>query len=148
MKDVFNGFKEFIMRGNVVELAVAVIIGAAFGQIVTAITDAIITPLIALIFRAPDLSGALSFTIVNTHFYPGVVLDAIINFLIIAAAVYFVIVLPINKLSSMRKKGETAEPEAPPEDVLLLQEIRDLIAQSTGGTTANFRGNPPAGSSD
>ena len=145
MKDVFSGFKEFIMRGNVVELAVAVIIGAAFSNIVSAIVDGIITPLIALLFRAPDLSG-VHFTIVNTTFAYGAVLNAIINFLIVAAAVYFVIVLPINKLSALRKKGQEDEPEAPAEDVLLLQEIRDLIAQSTGGTTANVKGDtPPAG---
>ncbi len=132
MKDVLNGFKEFIMRGSVVELAVAVVIGGAFAKLIDTIVDAIITPVIALLFREPNLSSVLSFEINGARFFPGAVADAIITFLIIAAAVYFVIVVPINKFSSMRKRGIEPEPEAPAEDVLLLQEIRDLLAKQQG----------------
>lgn len=134
MKDVLNGFKEFIMRGNVVELAVAVVIGGAFARLVNAVVDAIITPLIAMLFGEPNLSNVLSFTLNGAHFYPGAVADAVISFLLIAAAVYFVIVVPINKLSSLRKRGVEPEPEAPAEDVLLLQEIRDLLANQQKST--------------
>ncbi|MGO1317458.1 MAG: large conductance mechanosensitive channel protein MscL [Cellulomonadaceae bacterium] len=144
MKDVFSGFKDFIMRGNVVELAVAVIIGGAFGQIVTAVVDGLITPLIALLFRAPDLSS-VSFTLGSTHFLIGSVLNAVINFLLIAAAVYFVIVMPLNKLAGLRKKGEEPEPEKPSEDIILLQEIRDLLSRGTGVSTPNTT--PGTGSS-
>lgn len=128
MKDVLNGFKEFIMRGSVVELAVAVVIGGAFAKLVDTVVGAIITPLIAALFGEPNLGNVLHFNINGANFYPGAVADAIISFLLIAAAVYFVIVVPINKLASMRKRGIEPEPEAPAEDVLLLQEIRDLLA--------------------
>src|SRR5699024_4608374 len=102
MKDIFEGFKNFISRGNVVELAVAVVIGGAFGKIVTNIVDAIITPLIAAVFGSTSLASALSFSINDAVFRPGLVLDAIINFLAVAAAVYFLIVLPMNKLAERR----------------------------------------------
>src|SRR5665647_3397853 len=94
------GFKNFIMRGNVIELAVAFVVGAAFVIV----------------------------TVNNAQFYFGAVLGAIINFLLIAAAVYFLIVLPMNKFAERRKAGIEPEPEAPAEDILLLQEIRDLLA--------------------
>ncbi|NMR20672.1 large conductance mechanosensitive channel protein MscL [Cellulomonas fimi] len=125
---MLNGFKEFIMRGNVVELAVAVVIGTAFTALVTAVVDGILTPLVAAIFGSPDLSQAGAFVVNNANFYPGLVLDAIVKFLMIAAAVYFLIVLPLNKLAERRKRGIEPEPEKPAEDVLLLQEIRDLLA--------------------
>ncbi|MEO7059510.1 MAG: large conductance mechanosensitive channel protein MscL [Lapillicoccus sp.] len=115
------------MRGNVVDLAVAVVIGAAFGVIVNSIVKGIITPLIAAIFGKPDLSAVGNFTINNAQFSIGVVLDAILNFVLIAAAIYFVIVTPMNHLMALRKKGEEAEPTAPAEDVLILTEIRDLL---------------------
>ncbi|MGP7960260.1 large conductance mechanosensitive channel protein MscL [Sanguibacter sp. A247] len=134
MKDVFSGFKNFIMRGNVVELAVAVIIGAAFGRIVTNIVDAIITPLIAAVFGSPNLASSLNFTINDAVFMPGLVLDAIINFLAVAAAVYFLIVLPMNKLAERRARGVEPEPEVKAEDVALLEEIRDLLRAQNGGT--------------
>ncbi len=134
MKDVLNGFKEFIMRGNVVELAVAFVIGTAFAKLINTVVSAVITPIIAVLFRESSLSGVLSFTINGAQFRPGAVADAIISFLIVAAVVYFVIVLPVNKFSSMRKRGIEPEPQAPAEDVLLLQEIRDLLASQQGTT--------------
>lgn len=122
------GFKNFIMRGNVIELAVAFVIGAAFVAVVNTLVSGLITPLIAAIVGQPSLDGALIVTVNNANFLFGAVLGAIINFLLIAAAVYFLIVLPINKLAERRKAGIEPEPEAPAEDVLLLQEIRDLLA--------------------
>jgi large conductance mechanosensitive channel len=125
---VLTGFKNFILRGNVIELAVAFVIGAAFVALVSTVVDGLINPLIAAIVGAPDLSGAMIVTINEAKFYFGAVLGAIINFLLVAAAVYFLIVAPMNALAERRKAGIEPEPEAPAEDILLLQEIRDLLA--------------------
>lgn len=126
---MLKGFKDFVLRGNVVDLAVAVVIGAAFGTVVTALVDGLINPLIAAVFGSPDLTGVGVFEVNEAIFSVGLVLDAIVKFLIIAAAIYFVIVMPMNKLAERRKKGMELEPEAPAEDVLLLTEIRDLLAR-------------------
>jgi large conductance mechanosensitive channel len=128
---MIKGFKDFIMRGNVVELAVAVVIGAAFTSVVTAVVNGFINPLIAAIFGKPDLSNVLAFTINNAHFSIGLILNAVINFLIVAAAIYFFIVVPINALANRRKKGQP-DPEVPPTEAELLTEIRDLLAQQRG----------------
>ena len=122
------GFKNFIMRGNVIELAVAFVVGAAFVTVVNTIVDGLITPLIAAIVGQPRLDGSMIVTVNNAQFYFGAVLGGIINFLLVAAAVYFLIVLPMNTLAERRKAGVEPEPEAPAEDILLLQEIRDLLA--------------------
>jgi large conductance mechanosensitive channel len=129
---MIKGFKEFILRGNVVDLAVAVVIGAAFTAVVKALIDGFITPLIAAIFGKTDVTGVGAFEINNAQFSLGLILNAIINFLLVAAAIYFVIVMPLNALAERRKRGVEPEPEAPAEDVLLLQEIRDLI-RARGG---------------
>ena len=100
-------FRDFVMRGNVVELAVAVIIGAAFGAVITAFTAAFITPLIALIGGKPDF-GDLRITISGTIFPYGQFLNAFISFLIIAAVVFFFVVRPMNKVMARMKKNTTA----------------------------------------
>ncbi|ACZ22960.1 large conductance mechanosensitive channel protein [Sanguibacter keddieii DSM 10542] len=133
MKNVLNGFKEFIMRGNAIDLAVGVIIGAAFSAVVAAIVENLFTPLIAAIFGEPDLSSVLSFTINGAAFSIGAVLNAVINFLFVAIALYFFVVLPLNHLSKLRKKGIIEEPEGPSEDVLILTQIRDLLLVQNGG---------------
>ena len=122
-------FRDFVMRGNVVELAVAVIIGAAFGAVITAFTAAFITPLIALIGGKPDF-GDLRITISGTIFPYGQFLNALISFLIIAAVVFFFVVRPMNKVMARMKQGE--EPDAPSAEVATLIEIRDLIATQRG----------------
>ena len=122
-----KGFKEFILRGNVIDLAVAVVIGAAFTIVVNALVDHLITPLIAAIFSEPDLSSVLTFTINNAHFSIGAILDAALNFVLVAAAVYFVLVMPMNKLKERRAAGQEPIDEAPAEDILLLREIRDSL---------------------
>jgi large conductance mechanosensitive channel len=129
---MIKGFKEFIMRGNVVDLAVAVVIGAAFAAVVKALIDGFINPLISAIFGKPDLTGVAAFEINNAQFSLGLILSAVINFLLVAAAIYFIIVAPLNHLSERRKRGLEPEPEAPAEDILLLQEIRDLLAARGG----------------
>ena len=120
-------FREFILRGNVVDLAVAVVIGAAFGAVVAAFVADIVTPLIAAIGGQPDFSR-LKFTINKSTFLYGHFINAIISFLIIAAVIFFLVVKPLNALAARRNAQEpTPEPEAPAEDVRLLTEIRDLL---------------------
>lgn len=128
---MLKGFKEFIMRGNVVDLAVAVVIGAAFGAVVDAVVKGFISPLIAAIFGKPDLDNVLTFKINNAQFSIGTILTQVINFLIVAAAIYFVIVMPLNALANRRKKGQP-DPDVPPTEAELLAEIRDLLAQQRG----------------
>ncbi|MBU4213644.1 MAG: large conductance mechanosensitive channel protein MscL [Actinobacteria bacterium] len=126
---MLQGFKEFIARGNAIDLAVGVIIGAAFSSIVAALNEGLISPLIAAVFGQPDISHVLERTINGAHFSIGLVLQAVLNFLITALALYFAIVLPINAMRARRAKGLAAAPKAPAEDVLLLTEIRDLLAR-------------------
>ncbi len=114
MTEILRGFKEFISRGNVVELAVAVVIGAAFGALVTSLVENLVTPLIAMIFGEPDFGG-LSFTINGAEFTYGAFLNALFSFLTIAAAIYFLVVLPINKLEERRKRGVDPDTRACPE---------------------------------
>ncbi|MCU1657997.1 MAG: large conductance mechanosensitive channel protein [Pseudonocardiales bacterium] len=127
---MIKGFKEFIMRGNVVDLAVAVVIGAAFGAVVTAFVADIITPIIAAIGGKPDFAG-LTFTVNKSTFRYGHFINQIVSFLIIAAVIYFVVVLPLNKLAERRQRklamGQP-DPEPKPEDILLLEQIRDLLS--------------------
>jgi large conductance mechanosensitive channel len=123
---VIQEFREFLLRGNVVDLAVAVVIGAAFGAVIAAVVEGLLTPLIAAIFGKPDFSE-LSFTINGSEFRYGVVINALITFLTVAAAVFFFVVKPINHLMARRKQDEEAEPEAPTEEVQLLTEIRDAL---------------------
>jgi large conductance mechanosensitive channel len=101
---MFKGFREFIMRGNVIDLAVAVVIGAAFGAVVKAFVDNILTPIIAAIFGKPDFSN-LVFTVNGSTFRYGLFINALISFLLVAAAIYFVVVLPMNKLAERRARG-------------------------------------------
>jgi large conductance mechanosensitive channel len=101
---LLNDFKQFLLRGNVVDLAVAVVIGAAFGAVVTAVVEDLITPIIAAIFGKPDFS-ALTFTINESTFRYGDFINAVITFVLIAAAVFFFVVVPINALM-VRARGE------------------------------------------
>ncbi|MEV0789535.1 large conductance mechanosensitive channel protein MscL [Kribbella sp. NPDC050459] len=125
---MLKGFKEFIMRGNVVDLAVAVVIGAAFTKIINAVVAGFINPLIAAIFGETDLTGVWNFKINGAEFSIGLILDAALNFLFVAAAVYFFIVMPLNKLAERRQRGEEPEPAPLTTDQELLTEIRDLLS--------------------
>ena len=104
-----DGFKKFLLRGNVVDLAVAVVIGAAFGAIVTAFTAAFITPLIAAIAGKADFSK-LFFTVHHSKFTYGLFINALVSFIIIAAVVYFFVVVPVNRLMQ-RFKPTPDEPQ-------------------------------------
>ena len=114
-------FKEFAMKGNIVDLAVAVIIGGAFGKIITALTDSIIMPIIAMVMGKGGMSE-VSFTVGKTIFPVGMFLQAVIDFILIA----FVLFIIIKAMNSAKKKEEAA-PAATPEDIQLLREIRDSL---------------------
>ncbi|GIW27498.1 MAG: large-conductance mechanosensitive channel [Meiothermus sp.] len=120
---MLEGFKKFIFRGNVIDLAVGVIIGGAFGAIVNSLVADIITPLIGMIFGAPDFSS-LKLGAINI----GKFINALVSFLMVAFALYFFVVTPMNKLQEMsRKKEPEAAPAGPPEEIVLLREIRDAL---------------------
>jgi large conductance mechanosensitive channel len=106
---MLSGFKKFILRGNVVDMAVGVVIGAAFGAVVTELTKAFLTPLIALLVGKPDYSN-LKFTVNTTTFPIGDFINAVISFILIAAAVYFFVVVPVNWLMARMHKDEPAVP--------------------------------------
>lgn len=120
-------FKAFVLRGNVVDLAVAVVIGAAFGAVVTSFVQNILTPLIGIIGKN-DFS-TLHFTINDSVFRYGEFFNAVISFVLIAAAIFFFIVKPLNVLAERRKRGEAPEEDtpAPSDEALILGEIRDLL---------------------
>lgn len=128
---MLKGFKDFISRGNVVELAVGVIIGAAFKNIVDALVDGIINPLIAAVIGKPDFSDAFILTLNGTDVKFGVLITAVINFILMAFAIYFCIVVPMNALNARRKKDEEETVEEASDEVKLLTEIRDALAQGT-----------------
>ena len=109
-----KGFKTFVLRGNVVDLAIAVVIGVAFGAVVTALVKDLITPLIAAIGGQPNF-GNLSFTVNHSKFAYGDFINAVVAFLILAAVVYFLVVLPLGKLLSLNKKVEAATERDCPE---------------------------------
>ena len=102
---MFKEFKQFLLRGNVVDLAVGVVIGASFGTVVTALVKDFLTPLIAAIAKVPDFSG-LFFTINGSKFAYGDFINALISFVLVATAVYFFVVVPMNALLARVKKGD------------------------------------------
>lgn len=126
---MIKGFKDFLMRGSVVDLAVAVVIGSAFAKVVDTFISNIITPLLATLGGqgAPGFGPTLRSGDAKTFMDFGGILNQLIVFVLTAAVVYFIVVVPMNKLMSMRKTGEEPEPEAPSEEVILLTEIRDSL---------------------
>ncbi len=126
-------FRDFILRGNVVDLAVAVLLGAAFGAVVTAFSSSFVTPLIAAIGGKPDFSD-LYFTINGSRFTYGVFFNAVIAFLIVAAVIFFLVVKPMNTVMARSKTDDEPASDAPAEDVVLLTEIRDLLREQRTGT--------------
>jgi large conductance mechanosensitive channel len=131
---VLDEFKKFLMRGNVVDLAVAVVIGAAFGMVVTAFVTGVITPIIGLV-GGHDFDN-LVLTLQHAHsagkedvqLKYGAVISAVINFVLVAAAIFFLVIKPLNVLAERRKRGQESEEEAPPTEAELLLQIRDLLA--------------------
>lgn len=124
------GFKDFILRGNVVDLAVAVVMGTAFGAIVTAVVTNVIGPVVAALGGGGELGWGVQLGEpgnASTFLDAGAVVTAAIAFLTTAAVVYFLLVVPMTRLRLLRGRGELEEVKATPEDIALLQEIRDLL---------------------
>ncbi|WP_312458754.1 large-conductance mechanosensitive channel protein MscL [Proteiniclasticum sp.] len=126
MKNFLKEFKAFAVKGNVVDLAVAVIIGGAFGAIVTSFVNDLVMPLIGAIFSVPDFS-TLSFTVNGTAIMIGLFIQAVVNFLIVALSIFMM----VRALNRFKKKEEAATqtPPAPSKEELLLTEIRDLLKE-------------------
>ena len=122
-----RGFRDFIMRGNVIDLAVAVVLGAAFGAVVSAFADDFIGGLLGAIGGSPDFSNA-GVTVNDSKIVYGSTITALIQFLIVAAAIYFVVVVPLQALARRRAEDADAETPAPSDEAKLLTEIRDLLA--------------------
>jgi large conductance mechanosensitive channel len=127
---MLKGFKDFIMRGNVVDLAVGIVIGAAFTAVVTSFTTNFIKPLIQLIGGGTGSGAGAWEPRKGVIFDYSAFINAIITFLITAAVLYFLVVFPLNKLAERRKRGEEPPPEAPSEEVKLLTEIRDALVRT------------------
>jgi large conductance mechanosensitive channel len=120
-----RGFRDFILRGNVVDLAVGVVIGLAFNAVVQSFTNSFLNPLIKLITGGRAVGG--EFKINGVSFTYGSFINQVITFVLTAAALYFLVVVPMNKLAERRKRGEEPEPDAPSDEVRLLTEIRDAL---------------------
>lgn len=135
---MIQGFKEFIMRGNVIDLAVAVVIGSAFAAVVDTVVTSLLTPVLNAAGRAEV--GRLGIELIagqeNTFIDLAAIINAIIVFLLTAAVVYFLIVMPMNRLNERRARGQEPEPEPVGEDIVLLTEIRDLLARREGTGTS------------
>ena len=128
---MLKGFRDFVMRGNVIELAVAVAIGTAFTAVVTQFGNSFIKPLIALIAGGGVAGG--TFVVNGQRFDYGAFINALIFFVLTAAVIYFFVVAPYNTFEERRKRGQgPVDPPAPPDDVVLLTEIRDLLRENRG----------------
>lgn len=121
-----KGFRDFLLRGNVIDLAVAVIIGAAFGAVVMAFAKDFVGGLIGVVGGTPDF-GRAGVTINGSRIVYGSTITALINLVIVAAVVYFVLVVPVQRLASLRKEDAASESPAPTDETILLTEIRDLL---------------------
>lgn len=149
---MIQGFKEFIMRGNVIDLAVAVVIGAAFTTVVTAIVENVFNPIIGALFNAKSLAKAFPIGIPTTSggtatIYFGAVVAALINFLLIALVVYFVFVLPINHMRKLaearRKSGAPTDDDTPVTEIDMLTDIRDLLAEDRASRNGSGKHQDP-----
>jgi large conductance mechanosensitive channel len=141
---VISEFKDFITRGNVIDLAVAVVVGSAFTAIVNALVEGILTPLVGMFF-GEDFTG-MTFTINNSTFSYGLVINAVIYFAVVAAAIFFLVVKPLNVLNERFRRGEDAPAPSPPTDeAVLLAEIRDLLRAQANGDGRSAAPVPPAG---
>lgn len=131
---MLKGFKGFIMRGSIVDLAIAVVIAVAFGGVIAALVEDFLTPLIAAVFGKQDFSN-LTFTINDSVFRYGHFINSMISFLAIAASIYFIVVVPMQKLAVRQKTDQEAleESPVPSDETVLLTEIRDLLKRGTNG---------------
>jgi len=132
MRSMLQGFKDFIMRGNVLDLAVGIVIGAAFTALIGSFTNSFINPVIKRAGGGGEFGGTIKIGGGQALNW-GAFINAIIAFLITAAVLYFFFVLPMNKLEERRRRGEEPPPKTPSEEVQLLREIRDALVRGNGG---------------
>ena len=135
---MIKGFKDFVMRGNVLDLAVGIVVGVAFGAVISSLVDDVLNPIIAAIFGKPDLSSVLTWTVNDagtadladdTVLSFGAFLTTVVNFLLVALAIYFAVVVPVNRLAARRaaKAAPAVEEPTAPTEIELLTEIRDAL---------------------
>ncbi|WP_328381054.1 large conductance mechanosensitive channel protein MscL [Micromonospora zamorensis] len=136
---MLKGFKDFIMRGNVVDLAVGIVIGAAFTGVVTQLTKSFLEPLIKALGGGTGLSAG-TWTLNDQTVDWAAFINALITFVLTAAVLYFFVVFPMNKLAERRQRGEEPPPAAPSEEVKLLTEIRDALVSAGHTTPGQQRG--------
>jgi large conductance mechanosensitive channel len=129
---MLKGFRDFIVRGNVVELAVAFVMGLAFAAVVTQFTASFLEPLIKVVSGGEGITAG-AFVIRDVPFDWAAFVNAVIAFLLTAAVIYFLVVMPMNRLAERRRRGEEPEEPEPTEEVRLLTEIRDLLANRDFG---------------
>ena len=137
MRKIFQGFKDFIMRGNVVDLAVGVVIGTAFTGVVTGFTKSFLEPLIKWISGGTGQMQGVWSPREGIDFKYAEFINLLITFLLTAAVLYFLVVFPLNKLAERRSRGEEPPPKAPSEEVKLLTEIRDAMLRGQGHQVSN-----------
>jgi large conductance mechanosensitive channel len=135
VEGMLTGFKNFILKGNVVDLAVAVVIGAAFGSVVTALVQSVLMPFIAGLVGSPNFDSFAVVTLNGNDIKFGVLLTAIVNFLLVAAAIYFVVVVPMNHMIERRNRRLGINPDVKEEaaedpQIALLTEIRDALTRT------------------
>lgn len=134
-KGPLNGFKKFLSRGSMIDMAVGVVMGSAVTAVINSIVDNLISPLIGMIGGVPDLSGLLTITFNNSTVSFGAILNALINFLLVGVAVYFCVILPINKLRDLTAAQDEADaeeqgPSVEEQTLATLQEIRDELKKA------------------
>lgn len=128
MVGIVKEFRDFVLRGNVLDLAVAVVIGAAFTAVVNSLVANLLTPFIAAVFGQPSF-GNIDLAIGDATLEFGLFLEAVVNFVIVAAVIFFLVIKPVNVLLERRRRGEAATDVPTPEDIALLREIRDLLKE-------------------
>jgi large conductance mechanosensitive channel len=136
MLKTLSGFKDFILRGNVVDLSVGIVIGAAFTALVGSFTESFINPLLKLFGATKERPGG-GFHVMAVEFPVNTFVNGLITFVMTAAVLYFLVVTPMNRLAERRKKGVEPEPAAPSEEIILLREIRDAL--KAGSTVPGSR---------
>ena len=138
MSKIFQGFKDFIMRGNVVDLAVGIVIGAAFTGVVNGFTTGFLKPLMQLM-GGDSSAKAGTWSVGDVKFDYATFLNSIVTFLITAAVLYFLVVYPLNMFAERRRSGEEPPPKTPSEEVALLTEIRDALVRGQAPTASQAR---------
>jgi large conductance mechanosensitive channel len=143
MLKTMQGFKDFVLRGNVIDLSVGIVIGAAFTALVTSFTGSFVEPLLKVFGAGDQVAQAGVWVIAGEPFKWAAFVNAMITFVMTAAVLYFLVVLPMNRLAERRRRGEEPPPKAPSEEIKLLTEIRDALVNGRAGAAAQDTGGQP-----